>query len=81
VTTYVTELPFEISTDTESSSESSTETEPSTETYSAEMNVCMKKGEIRGIGVEGCIAMLLRSFRFPAVLLSAPFIPAALHLA
>lgn len=56
VTTYVTEPTFDISTDIEPSSEISTETEPSTETYSAEMNVCRKKGEIRGVDVKGYIA-------------------------
>ncbi len=41
---------------TEPSAESSTDAEPSTEIYSAEMNVCKKKGEISGVNVEGYIA-------------------------
>ena len=42
---------------TEPSSEKGTTTEYFYDTYSAEMIVCKKKGEIRGNGVEGCIAV------------------------
>jgi len=41
---------------TEPSTERTTVTEPFTETYSAEMIVCRKKGEIIGVGVKGYIA-------------------------
>lgn len=52
---YLPELPAATEI-TEPSSESSTDTGDSYETYSAEMNMCKKKGEIRGVGVEGYIA-------------------------
>ncbi len=52
---YLPELP--VATEAAvTSSESSTATGYSYETYSAEMNMCKKKGEISGVNVEGCIA-------------------------
>ena len=57
VTTYVTEPFSESSIDTESSAESSTAAGYSYETYSAEMNMCKKKGEISGENVGGYIAV------------------------
>ncbi len=55
---YLPELPV-MTEAAVTSSESSTTTGYSYETYSAEMNVCKKKGEIRGVGVEGYIATFI----------------------